>query len=409
MENKSIKEDILQIYLNIRASRNSQSSSAESAKHELGEDSPFSEFLDFIKQYLKNAGLGDIDPLDFLLSNTERFASFLAMFLNQLKEDEYDDAEDLIDKNSVPDALRIACDNANDPDSFEFWQRETSQFYLKSFCNHNSLEEKSSYKEKHETSTPFDCYSKDELISFFNAKTLSTLTQSEIAELCQSLSSAYAKEHNTAPALVQVAHYKDPAGKITYGTYYAGSNKIGINETLLKNLANGGNDYEAMKLLQAVLHESHHGVQFNNIGKMLASDSKETVVADLLALTENENQSNKTYQEYLWQVEEIDARFSALKEINIARKKGLLSDNCSEIVDRLNKDEKAKNIGSARGVLDNINKLSAKCQSAPSMQNILRLRKLNEYTDPSSEKRKTLEKLLKSYEEMPFTESPSEA
>ena len=172
----------------------------------------------------------------------------------------------------------------------------------------------------------------------------------------------------------------------------------------MQELAKGGDPNLIAKHILTLFHEAHHGVQFNNMGKLLASDSGDKAVAELLAITSADDQSSLSYQEYLWQIEELDARYNALKELNIARKKGCLHPSCAAVVDSLNAQEKAKNKGSARGVWARINAIAESQPLNGSMNEILKRRKLSAYTDPSSAEHKALMKLLNNFEEIPFAE-----
>ena len=413
MKSFDVKNQILDVYLSIKNSSTVDDAKVVADKHASSEKQPFSLFLRFVRKYLKFAGLYGVDPLDYLLANGDKFPALFAKFLDKYENDAVDECEQLktySDKYGVDviNAISVARDGELDKDSFAFWKKQTSVYLLKAHSKFDELEKISSFRKSKNTASKYDFFSKDELISNFNPEKLTKIGEDGILALCQALATAYAKEHDVAPALVTLMDYETVPGKITYGTYYAGQNKIGINAELVKKLAQTGDPYLTMKILETTFHEADHGAQYNNLGKIIARDPEGQIIADLMSITSGGDRKKMSYQEYLWQIEEMGARYSALKEINIARNKGLLHESCSGIVDNLNEQERAKNKGSARGIMKNLQHLASTTPLDDSMQYILQKRKLDAYTNPTSAEYKNLVKLLNGFEEMHYTEGVDE-
>lgn len=171
------------------------------------------------------------------------------------------------------------------------------------------------------------------LASWFNPSKFYTLKPAQVLVLLQEIADCYAERYKVTASPIKTGKFeKTSANLITYGAYYPSLDEVRLNQDVLNRFnaaKRTGDDEFPIKLLQTVIHETKHAVQFKtgmldslNKGRLNSGDKMNLLKK---VFTRKSNERTKFF-EYLQRAEEVDARNSAMKMINELYERGCLNE-----------------------------------------------------------------------------------
>jgi len=156
----------------------------------------------------------------------------------------------------------------------------------------------------------FGQLSRKELLECYDAKNFFNLSNEQICALLQATASNYCLANNVSPCAVEFADLKTNDDMVNFGQYCPSQGKILLNKNFLDQLSlarETNNQAFIYQLLDTVIHESHHRTQFANME--MSNNPKQSLINNSLT----HPQGGLSYEEYLSEPDEIDARDSALR------------------------------------------------------------------------------------------------
>lgn len=164
-------------------------------------------------------------------------------------------------------------------------------------------------KPKIDTSS-LDGLSRKQLVEMFDPKIFYSLSDKQRETLYQAVVNDYLIEQGVPPCAVELGNLPIGKNQICFGQYDPARGKIELNNHLFDNideLSNVSNAHLPYQILSTLIHEAHHRVQFMNIDKEPTSEADKLVKNSLV-----EPQAGKSYNDYLAEPDEVDARNASL-------------------------------------------------------------------------------------------------
>lgn len=156
----------------------------------------------------------------------------------------------------------------------------------------------------------FDNMSRRELVGMYSPEKFYSLSDSERAALFQATVNEYLISNGVEPCAVSMVplHFDDKT--VINGEYVPALGEILLNTALFNNIdaySEVNNRYFPLQILQTLIHEAQHRVQFQNIDQPEKSLADKEIKRSLKV-----PQSGLTFAEYLAEPDELDARNAAL-------------------------------------------------------------------------------------------------
>ena len=159
----------------------------------------------------------------------------------------------------------------------------------------------------------YDNLSRYQLVSMFRPHIFYSLSASQRHKLCQAVVNDYCRANGISPCAVNLSPLPCGNGYMTFGEYAPCKGTITLNSRLfdlIDDFSEENNTALPYKILQTLVHETEHRVQFMNIDKNPKNEADAMLKLSLL-----EPQSGKSYADYLAEPDEIGARNAALAYI----------------------------------------------------------------------------------------------
>lgn len=159
----------------------------------------------------------------------------------------------------------------------------------------------------------FENLSRNQLVDYFKVDKFYMLNDHQKLQLLQAVANDYCKLNgvNSCAVTLEELPYSDKS--ICYGEYQPAQSKILLNKRIFDLLDDAKyckNQYLPMKILSTVIHEAQHRVQFETLDKTDKTE-REQLVSDSI----NKNKRYQSFNKYLVEPEELDARECALEYI----------------------------------------------------------------------------------------------
>ncbi|MBQ8468382.1 MAG: hypothetical protein IJ542_01350 [Clostridia bacterium] len=156
----------------------------------------------------------------------------------------------------------------------------------------------------------FDGLSQEELMACFKPDYFYSLSKDEQLSLYQTCTNRYLLSQGVSPCAIVLEDMALNDRTIEFGCYRPNRGAIYLNKNLFDNifeLAGALNPFFPLKLLETVIHEARHRVQF----AMFESNPSNAAEREI-QLSMMHSQSNMSYAQYLAEADELDARNAAL-------------------------------------------------------------------------------------------------
>lgn len=161
--------------------------------------------------------------------------------------------------------------------------------------------------------TSFKNLSRNELVKNFQADKFYSLTSTQKQALFQAVADEYLSSYGVEPCAVNLVDLPISDKSVCFGQYNPNTGSISINKNLLANIDSAdeaNNQYLPYQILSTIIHEARHRVQFSMLNDKNLSDKERLVVNSLM-----HPQENMSYNSYLAEPDELDARNEALAYI----------------------------------------------------------------------------------------------
>lgn len=175
--------------------------------------------------------------------------------------------------------------------------------------------------------TEFDTLTYSQIVSVFNSRAFTFLGRAQVKNLCQALSNAYIKTRfpEAEPCNVEFAKFeRSKNGNTTFGAYFTGLGEIVMNDDMFE-MFSSSTERLAPFLFETIIHESKHRVQYQ-LGTIGQKTEADKIVASEIFGTLKPSQSTLSYNQYLCEIEELDARNAAFGELQYIHDNGTMSD-----------------------------------------------------------------------------------
>lgn len=159
--------------------------------------------------------------------------------------------------------------------------------------------------------------SRQQLVDMFNAKNFYNLNKEQQTQLFQAVINDYCKENGVKSAGLAIEDLPHSKKRICYGEFDPANSKIAINKAVvdcIEQASETQNPYLPYKILETLVHESQHRVQFENYDNP-STPKMEKVLEKMKSAESNEYQTQIGYNS---SYEELDARDCALDYIKNA-------------------------------------------------------------------------------------------
>lgn len=156
----------------------------------------------------------------------------------------------------------------------------------------------------------FDGLSRNELVSMFRPNVFYSLSPAKRHKLCQAIVNDYCHANGVSPCALDLDPLPCGKGYMTFGEYVPCAGKIVLNSHFFDNIdefSEESNPAFPYKILQTLVHEAEHRIQFMNIDNAPTSEADALVKDSLL-----EPQQRKSFSQYLAEPDEVGARNAAL-------------------------------------------------------------------------------------------------
>jgi len=157
----------------------------------------------------------------------------------------------------------------------------------------------------------FDSLTREELVSLFDSKNFTKLTQAQQLQLLQATANEFLSSCGAPTCAVLIEDLPFSPNHAVFGEYLPNSGAIIINKNMFKT--NPNNPYWPYKILETLIHESRHRWQFSTLDQPTTEKEKAIHSAIVSPTAYND------FSEYLTSYEELDSRNCALEYIrNVA-------------------------------------------------------------------------------------------
>lgn len=153
----------------------------------------------------------------------------------------------------------------------------------------------------------FASLSREQLIDMFNTQCFYNLNKEQRLQLFQAVINDYCKENGVEPAGLTIEDLPASKKRVRFGEYDPANSKISINKAVVdcfEQAKETQNPYFPYKILETLVHESQHRVQFEN----LDNPSTPRLEKVLDKMKNSKTNEYKTQTGYNTAYEELDAR-----------------------------------------------------------------------------------------------------
>ncbi len=227
----------------------------------------------------------------------------------QSSDDEYSGTNDT--KSQIKPVLKPADDKIDEnpviqkAKDYGAWAKQQYQQFGKDL--------KAKRKTKLIDTSKYDNLSRDELVALYHPSKFYSLSTKDRNALFQATVNDYLISNGAQPCAVSFMDMPITDKSIHYGLYRPQYGDLFINSRLFENideLATNGNINFPYHILSTLIHEATHALQFQSIISQPLSKKDQLILNSM-----KHNQSSLSYQEYLAEADELDARNSALEYI----------------------------------------------------------------------------------------------
>ena len=162
----------------------------------------------------------------------------------------------------------------------------------------------------------FDGLTRTQLLEYYKPSKFYLLSNHQKHSLFQATVNEYLASNGIPTCAVEFFPMPITDKSVYYGLYRPQYGEIYINSNLfnnIDNLSDEGNTYFPYQILSTLIHEATHHIQFTSL-EHGANDDKNRLIRRSMM----NNQDNMSFEEYLTEPDELDARNSALQYIREA-------------------------------------------------------------------------------------------
>ncbi len=168
---------------------------------------------------------------------------------------------------------------------------------------------------------PFTSATREQLVSMFDSDKFYKMNNKQRTQLYQAVVNDYCRSKDIDPCGIKFTNLPISDKSVCFGEYVPSEKCVYLNSKVLDMIDEAGsvsNNYLPYQILSTIIHEAQHAVQFSKIQNQ-AESVKDFAISNALF----NPQENLTYNQYLAEPDELDARNEAQQYIaNMALKTG---------------------------------------------------------------------------------------
>ena len=181
------------------------------------------------------------------------------------------------------------------------------------------------------------------IIQAFNPDVFYTLGKEDVLNLVEGLVDGYCSMNGVKGPTIEARSFASYGDKKTLGSYADSIDTLFINKELISAIDKGRETKDPtlpMRIMQTSLHDARHKIQVANMNRTPDNDRDKEIASKMNASLQMAVDGNESYASYLSRIEEADARYVALTEMQQFADKGLLDDKTKDTLDKLYAEEK---------------------------------------------------------------------
>ena len=285
---------------------------------------------DYASGKLVDLGAKTIDDINQLIDNLfdlldkavdEKEIAAIIKLLKALKQiSDEDELEKSNSKNNLTPANILSTPSSRktetfDPNPVVQKAKDYGEWAKQKFIEDNKPSKKRP-RERLANTREFNGFSRDQLIEYYSPSKFYSLSSEQRRALFQATVNEYLDSNGVERCPVTLKNMPINKKSVYYGLYRPQYQEISINSNLFDNidqLDNENNAYFPYQILSTLIHEATHHVQFQNL-----EDGADDEKSQLIKSSMMNDQDNMSYDEYLTEADELDARDSALAYIKEA-------------------------------------------------------------------------------------------
>ncbi|MBP3629888.1 MAG: hypothetical protein J6J23_00155 [Clostridia bacterium] len=180
------------------------------------------------------------------------------------------------------------------------------------------------------------------IIKCFNPDVFYSLEKEDILNLVEGLVDGYCSMNNVERPNVEFRKFAQQGNKKTFGCYADGVDTLYLNEEFLAEFERAKetkDPYLPIRLMQTGLHETRHKIQVANMNRQPENERDRQLAFKMNASLQMAQQGNPNFASYLSRIEEADARYVAIKEMENFARQGLLDESSKQMLAQLRQEE----------------------------------------------------------------------
>jgi hypothetical protein len=180
------------------------------------------------------------------------------------------------------------------------------------------------------------------LANCFNPDVFYSLEKEDLLNIVEGLVDGYCSMNGVHAPKVEFRKFAGNGDKTTFGCYADGVDTLYLNEQFLNEFEKckvTKDPYLPMRMMQTGLHEAKHKIQIANMNREPTNERDKKLAFRMNAALEMAKKGHSSFASYLSSIEEADARYSALKEMQEFAKTGILDDASKQMLEQLIREE----------------------------------------------------------------------